>query len=312
MLFFLLFDIIKTGDIMNPFTFKNKRKNNYFEGYYLRLIDQKNGFNKAFIFGVTKYKEDKHAFIQIVDGDLNKMFYHRFDINDFSFKKDIVYIKDNYLSTDSMHLSIKDYELTVNFENTQGLPYKYFSNSAMGIMHLLKMKTYQEVVFMDGSFHAVLKDKIYEGKLYMEKTYGHHFPENWIWIQSNHFSKNVKLSCSIGEASILNIPFKGYIISVIHNDKEYRFTTYNSGKLQIKKSYNNIVEIEATHKKYKIQITARLIRPIKLLGPSDNGNMNLDVYESLNSLVNVKLYHKNKILFETLGSYTGMENMYEN
>lgn len=299
---------------MNPFTFKNKRKHNYFEGYYVRLVDQKNGFNKAFIFGVTKYKEDPHAFIQIVDGDKNKKTYHRFLISDFSFSKDIIYIKDNYLSTDGLYLNIKGYHLTVNFENPKRIPYKYFSNSAMGIMHLLKMKTYQEIVYMDGSFHAVHKTKkeqIYEGKLYMEKTYGHHFPENWIWIQSNHFSKNIQLSCSIGEASFLNINFKGYVISLIHNDIEYRFATYNRGSIKINKTYNNIVEIEATHKKYTIHITARLIRPIKLLGPTHKGQMILDVHESINSLVNVKLMYKKKIVFESLGSYTGMENMYE-
>ncbi len=299
---------------MNPFTFKNKKKHNYFEGYYLRLTDQTSGFNKAFIFGVTKYKKDPHAFIQVVDGDKNKMKYYRFDINDFSYQKDIIYIKDNYLSTDAMNINLKDYQISANFDRVVSLPKKYFSNSAMSVMHLLNMKTYQEVVYVDGSFHATIKgekETFIEGKLYMEKTYGHHFPENWIWIQSNHFSKNVCLSCSIGEASFLGFQFLGYVISITHNNKEYRFATYNKGKLVIKKSYNNILEIEASHKQYKVLITARLIRPIKLLGPTNHGHMTLDVFESINSLVNVKLTHKKKVIFESLGSYTGMENMYE-
>ena len=51
--------------------------------------------------------------------------------------------------------------------------------------------------------------------------------------------------------------------------------------------------------------------PVTLVGPSDDGNMNLEVYESINSVATIRLFRKKVLLFESSGSYIGAENMYK-
>lgn len=297
---------------MNPFTFKKRKSKNYFEGYYIRIIDESKRFNKAFIFGVTYYKEDPHAFIQLVDGDNNSTKYYRFDVSEFSYDKQTVYFKDNHLSLDHIYIKTDDFLIEGNIKNHVKIEKFLGSNSAMSFMHMFPMKTYQEIVYQHAIFEGTYKDhNTYQlnGISYMEKTYGHKFPPDWIWIQSNTFDQDILLSCSIGHTKIFGFKALGYVVSLIHSNKEIRFATYKRGKIYIDRS--NGLTITVSNKKHKLIITAKHIDPITLLGPIDKGEMVREVYESITSEVEIILYENNEPKLKSKGRLVGMENMYE-
>ena len=173
---------------MNTFEFKNKKNKNYFEGWYLRVVDETKNVNFAFIFAVTKDIEDPHAFIQVYDGVALTNKYHRFNIEDFHYLKDTVYIKDNYLSLEKMYLKVEGIEIKIDIQNIVKINKKGKNNSAMSYMAKFPLECFQEVNIIDGQYSGELiidnETKSISGKTYMEKTYGSKFPEKWIWIQS--------------------------------------------------------------------------------------------------------------------------------
>lgn len=303
------------GDKMNPFTMKLKRKSNYFEGYYIRVTDKNKSFNKAFIFGMTSNKKDPHAFMQIVDGDKGKTKYYRYDIGDFYFDKNTIHLPGITLSRDEMYIENNDFTIKGTLSNIIGLPKKFLSNSAMSFLHMFPMKTYQEIVIMNAEFNGVFTEnnteKNIQGISYMEKTYGHFFPRTWAWIQCNQFDKNVLLSSSIGDALIAGVKMKGYVISLIHNNKEYRFATYLKDRLKIIQEIDRVT-INVSNRLHTLQIVAQSNNPITLVGPGLKGEMNMNVYESLTSTVEITLTDKNGLIVSSKGTDVGMENMYEN
>lgn len=297
---------------MNAFGFKNRKKKNYFEGYYIRIIDQNKDFNKAFIFGVTKYKEDPHAFMQVVDGNEQSTKYYRYKIEDFTFTKKDVTLPGIYLSLDEISIKTDDFSIQGKLSRHIVLDRKFGTNSAMSFMYKLPMKTYQEVVYHHATFkgnYTSNQNIILDGISYMEKTYGTHFPSKWIWIQSNQFVEDIYLSCSIGKASFLGIPFLGYVVSLIYQGKEIRFATYT--KSQIKIDVHNSKEVVVTCKssKYRLVIKAKQVNPITLIGPIDKGQMILDVFESITSTLQLELYEKDALLHTSKAINVGMECM---
>lgn len=298
---------------MEIFTYRNKKTYDYFEGWYTRLTDEKNNLHYAIIIGITKESSDPHSFIQIYDGSKLSNKYYRFDIDDFSFSNDIVYIKNNYLSKDTLYIKTKDIEINVVFKHQRYLQ-KRINNSAMSFLAKFPLECYQDIVFMDTVYNGEIthENKLYSstGKGYMEKTYGSNFPRKWIWLQCNHFNKDVSFAFAHGLMPVLKFELKGFFAMLQHNGKEYRFGLYNFSKLKlIEKSDSNLV-FNIKKRRYRIEVSAQILKNCKLVGPSKNGNMNLDVYESINSLMHIRFTKGKKVIFETLGRNVGIENMY--
>lgn len=296
---------------MNTFEYKNKKNKNYFEGWYLRVTDEGKNVNLAFIFAVTKNVDDPHSFIQVYDGIALTSKYYRFDIGDFKFLKETIYIKDNFLSLSSMYLNVGDIEININIENVMNLKKDYKVKSAMSYMSKFPLECFQEVNIIDGHFNGELilknEEKYISGKAYMEKTYGNKFPTNWIWIQSNHFNKEVALIFAYGKIPLLKWKVKGFLSILKFNGKEYRFGSYNLARLKIRKLSDTQVEIILRRRFHKLVINAKMINPVKLIGPRENGEMNLEVYESINSIATLKFYRGRKVIFDTIGRNVGFE-----
>ncbi len=300
---------------MNTFAYKDLKKKNYFEGWYQRITDENNNINYAFMFAITKDEHDPHAFIQVFNGVTNKSKYYRYETSDFYYLNDAVYIKDNFLSPKSMFVRIDDIEISVLFNESQKLKKHYMSNSSMSFLSRFLLECYQEVIVIDGTFSGEIlidgETQNINGKGYLEKTFGSKFPEKWIWIQGNHFNKDVSLTFAHGIIPFLKWKVKGFFTILIYNGKEYRFTSCNFSRMKIKKQLPEQIEIVIKKRRFKLIINAKLIKPVKLVGPSKNGVMNLDVFESINSLATLTFYKGRKIIFDTMGRSIGFENMYD-
>ena len=116
---------------MKKFEYRDLKTNNYFEGWYLRVTDELKNINMAFIFALTKDIDDPHSFIQVYDGIALTNKYYRFEVKDFSFKAQTVFIKDNYLSLEKMHLNIEGFEISISLKTASNIIGKQNIKSAM-------------------------------------------------------------------------------------------------------------------------------------------------------------------------------------
>ena len=91
------------------------------------------------------------------------------------------------------------------------------------------------------------------------------------------------------------------------NGLEYRFASYNLARLKINKISDSKVELILKRGFHKLVLVAEMVNPVKLVGPLENGKMNLDVFESINSVVSLTLYKRKKVIFESKGRNVGFE-----
>ena len=302
---------------MSVFNYENKQDSNYFEGWYLRLTDVNNNLNYAIIFALTKYKEDPHAFIQVLDNTKNKTYYYRFKDDEFKSSNNEIRINDNTISPNYLKLFTDDFDLEVTIDNHTFLQAKKNKKaSAMGFLKNFPLPCFQDVIFLDAIFigEAVIDGKIQQinGKAYMEKTYGNKFPEKWIWVQSNHSLKKASFTLALGIIPVLFLKIKGFFCILNYDGIEYKFAIYNRARIKVTKISINSISITIKKGKYRINLIVDSVNPLELLGPALNGEMNLKVLESVASKMTLKFYKGNHLILDDQTGFVGFENMFFN
>ncbi len=297
--------------MLERFKLQDKKTKNYFEGWYVRVTDITNDFNFAFIFAKTLDETDPHAFIQIVNGTTGKNTYLRFDLNQFTYANETVTISSHSLSANKVIINHTEVKVNITLSDHDALKQK----SAMGILRKMPLECYQEIIYMKAVAKGIVSFKGIKSHLtgtsYMEKTYGNRFPKSWFWLQANHFEKhNLKLSLAGGHVPTLKLRPFGFFAIVHHDDTVYRFATYNMASFKYVKK-DNQVSIRIRRKNMVLMLDIHAHRPIKLVGPIDDGKMMLDVYESLTSTVQLTLKQGQTVLVKDHSSYAGFEWMHE-
>ncbi|MDI6453147.1 tocopherol cyclase family protein [Peloplasma aerotolerans] len=304
-----------------------KKKNRYFEGWYYKLVSKDDLYTLAFIPGVSINEIDPHAFIQVFlsknDPRKTKLSSHylRFDLDAFDYgnKEFWIRIDKNYFSKEKIFIDMKNDKMsiigTLKLSGLTPLKKNMFSPNIMGIFGYLSfMECYHGVISMthqlDGAFK--INDEIISfesSKGYIEKDWGRSFPRSYVWIQSNHF-KNPETSLMFSYADIpfIGFYFKGLIANLIYEGKEYRFATYNFTKVQKEEIKDNYVFYKLIKGKYRLEIEALSTSQIGLASPKD-GMMTDQIKEGLSGHVNVRLYIKNKLIYEDIGKHAGIEVM---
>ncbi len=301
---------------MSLFGYKNKKNKNYFEGWYFRFTNSEENKNYALIFAITKDVNNPHSFIQFYDGVKNEPYYFSYAIEDFRYDedKDIVYIKDNYISKSKVFFSNEEFSITCQSLNHEVLQKYKRHSSAMGYLQNAPLECFQEVIFISAFVRVdirILQEKQnFTGKSYMEKTYGTNFPNKWVWIQSNYSEHRSSLSFSIGLIPVLFFKVKGFFLILHLQGVEYRFATYNNAKINIIKQSAKQHKIIVSRHNLRVEIIAKTQKPIKLIGPSKKGKMDLSVYESINAIASLKMYDDDEMIFEDRFTNVGLELMY--
>ncbi len=294
---------------MNRFGFKDKHSLNYFEGWYTRVTDTSKKMNYAFIFALTYNEEDPHAFIQIFDGTKGDNAYHRFHIEEFFFSDNTVNIGKNILSERLLKVDIKGFQALFRLDNRLNSGRK----SAMGFLRFLPLECYQEVVFMEARAKGTLRKngvtKKLEGQSYMEKTYGRRFPMRWFWLQANHFSDDkLTLSMAGGNMPVFRFSPFGFFVLLVYDNKAYRFSSYNLASLR-KKRTGSHVHIVVQKGFLTLDIDVELGPSTRLEGPGEKARMDLAVYESLNSILQLTLKRRGKVIVRASSAHVGSEWM---
>lgn len=300
-----------------------KKKTNFFEGWFFKLVDKNEKNILAVIPGIyiSKDKSKEHAFIQILDGKSHTSHYLKFNKDEFRFIKNKfhVFIGDSFFSENKIELDIQNEDIKLKgkleFSDLNKWPVTLISPGIMG--------WYSYVPFMECNHGIISLNHKIDGKLfyqnneidftggkgYGEKDWGSSFPSAYIWIQSNHFNnESVSLTASIAKIPWLFSSFRGYIIGLLIDGKLYKFTTYNGAILHCLKIDDDSALFEISDKKYYLKVSVKRTEGGVLHGPYQN-EMTQRVSESLNAKVKVELTDKaaEKIIFKDEGRNSGLD-----
>lgn len=151
------------------------------------------------------------------------------------------------------------------------------------------------------------KIEFYNDIGYIEKDWGCSFPKSYIWCQGNDFKKKeASFMLSVADIPFKIFHFRGLICSLILDNKEYRFATYNGAKLIKYDVGDNSINIILKKGHYYLEIESESNIGRKLSAPV-KGKMEKDILESITALVKVTLKYENEILFSDTSRNCGLE-----
>lgn len=298
----------------------NLNKTSYFEGWYFKHVSANREHVFSFIPGISLAKNNKHAFIQFINGVTGETAYVNYPLSDFRYsEKDFeLRIGDSCFSENGIKLRIDSAELKaagkIEYTHLVKYPSSFFSPGIMG--------WYSFVPFMEckhgiGSVLHRLSGAVKlnaseidfsEGTGYIEKDWGTSFPESWIWLHCNTFDEpDCSFTFSVAKIPWLGSFFIGHICFLYLNGRFYLFATYNKSEITHLRFSKNILQIELQRKNYVLQIRGIQKRSGNLKAPVI-GEMNRMIKESVDSKIEVTLMNKErKTIFSTKGDHAGME-----
>ncbi len=298
------------------------RKKEYFEGWYLKLIDAPRKVVFALIPGVSigKNGEDSHAFIQLIDAVSGKTAYFRYALKEFSADRKCfdVRIGNNHFWDGGAQVDLQNetVRLSANlrFENIEKYPTSLLHPGIMGPFSFVPdMECYHGIVNIR---HTISGTIVYNettldmtgGEGYIEKDWGRSFPQSWIWMQANHFtSQNACFMFSFAQIPWLGSTFPG-LICFLHTDQGfYRFATYNGGKVCSLQREGEQIRATLISPMHTLSFQATYAKGGILRAPK-NGMMLRELEESITAEATVVLSdRKGKVLFRDASNRVGME-----
>jgi len=301
---------------MKTFEYQNQKQRNYFEGWYLRLIDPAQGINRSIIFALTKDALDPHAFLQLFDAKDDACEYIRYPLESFRVDGDSMMIGANAISPTHIRIEEANFACDLKLTNPVTLTPQFGTQSAMGFVSYFPLQTAQEVVYLNASVKGTMRvlDQEYtlDGQNYIEKTYGHRFPPGHIWLQSAHFDVPATyFSFSVGVLPLMGMKVKGWFAVLRHDKDEYRFAIYNLASLSIVKATPTDVELVIKRGRFRLEVQACRSHWVRLVGPTDGARMTQDVLESIDATITLNLYLNDALILNTTGKFAGFENTFE-
>lgn len=311
-----------------------KKKANYFEGWYFKLVSADERTRLAIIPGVFlgPKAEDHHCFVQTLDGVTGRTTYHRYPIEQFwAHKHEFnIHVGPNRFSADEIALQIDDAERriagTLRFIDLTPWPITLAAPGIMGWYALVPfMECYHGVVSLDHAIEGLLAVDgaavdFHGGRGYTEKDWGAAFPRAWIWMQSNHFERpGISLTASVARIPWLRSAFRGFIVGFWYDDLLYRFATYTGALVERLEVTDEAVHwamtgapLEGDKTAHRLEITARRHGPgSDLLHAPVRTGMERRVLESLTATLEVRLVRLDlqgeQVVFEGTGRNAGLE-----
>lgn len=308
--------LIKNPQIFQGEKYLNTNKT-YFEGWYFKITNKNNSI--SFIPGISINKKEKHSFIQIITN--NTSYYIKYNIKEFKYSHTPFYIKiaESYFSKEYINIDIEANDQKLKLKGN--LKFSNNININTNILNPNIMGPFSYIPFMECN-HAILSMKnningtinINSEKLifnnstgYIEKDWGTSFPSSYIWCQGNKFkNQNVSFMLSIATIPFKLLEFLGIICSLIINNDEYRFATYNNTKLIKYQIDNNHLKIILKKRKYYLYLDINYNQGQKLIAPN-KGKMSKEIIETLSSSITITLKKNNKIIFKDTSHHCGLE-----
>lgn len=308
-------------------------KKGSFEGWYFKQNTKSGKYAIAFIPGrATDKNGNSHAFIQInhsFEGNIKHSYYIQFPIEQYRVQWNPleIQIAENRFTLDGIELDIKTAEIEVKtklaFQNQHTFRKNALSPGIMGPFGYLPfLECYHNLYSLS---HSTFGSMMVNGEVidfdagngYVEGDHGTSFPEKWIWFQSNHFQTDVSIFCAIAKVPILPLiakALRGLICVLLIEGKEYRFATYNGGKVdRIDSTFEGDIEIttvELRKGSTQLKMTVLSEHGPELKAPT-NGSMEGIIKENIDARVKVELFQKGALIFSDTGINCGFEKNWE-
>lgn len=290
----------------------------FFEGWYYKIVDATETKAFAFIPGIAMDEHGKQqAFLQVLDGKQLRADYFKFDAKEFSPSpgKFDLSLARNHFTAKSFKIDVSEIKGELHFHKQVPWSSSWFSPGIMGPFTFVPfMQCYHGILSMDHTIQGELNIHgehidFTGGRGYMEKDWGRSFPSSYIWLQTNHFTKqDISIKASVAKIPWLKSSFVGFIAGVWLYDRLIEFTTYNFTKLR--KSYADAerVELIMENRNHSLKILASRTAATGLVSPIQ-GFMDGRIEESMTSVVHVQLYDKRrkKVLLDDRGTNAGLE-----
>ena len=307
--------------IYKPEVFQGKLSGrNYFEGWYFKHVSHDLGNVYSFIPGISLNENDKHAFIQVINGITGESEYISYPLKDFIWDRKILYLKignsvftENYaelnISNDNIQVSGQ-----VKYLNSVNFPSTLFSPGIMGWYSFVPfMECKHGIVSVNHDLSGEIKVNrisidFNEGKGYIEKDWGYSFPEAWLWIQANNFADH-KSSFMF---SLAKIPWRGkffigFICFLYYNKRFYNFATYNNSAISGIIHSDETIEFTLKNHKSVLSVSASK-KTFGILRAPVKGTMSRRIKESVDSVVELNLYDNNKnLIYHDFSNRAGLE-----
>ncbi|HWT26421.1 MAG TPA: tocopherol cyclase family protein, partial [Mobilitalea sp.] len=234
------------------------------------------------------------------------------------------YIKvgENEFTRDRIKLNIETEGLSIHgelsFKHIIELPKTLLRPGIMGpFSYLTFMECYHGVVNIHHDIEGCLNISgrnidFTGGYGYIEKDWGRSFPENWVWLQSNHFGEDdVTVMFSKAKIPFLGSSFEGFLSLLRIKDRVLVFATYTGAKLRKVEIDDHILRIRINNIRFQLELLVLLSEGGRIIAPK-NGRMNREIIESINAVVKVRLSSRGgRILYEGQGTNTGLEIVVE-
>ena len=296
----------------NPKVFQgNLNKKNYFEGWYFKHVSHDLGNVWSFIPGISLTENDPHVFIQVINGITGKAEYLTYDLNEFTWDKNRLYLKigNSVFTEKHIELSIQNENLNITgrlvYSNNINFPTTFLSPGIMGWYSFVPfMECKHGVVSVNHDITGSLlinNDEINfdKGKGYIEKDWGTSFPEAWLWVQANNFKNhNSSLSFSVAKIPWLGKFFIGFIAFLYYENRFLLFSTYNNSEITEINHSAGTIDLVLKNRENQLRIAVLKSTFGELRAPV-SGDMSRRIKESIDSEVNLSLFDKNNNLLYT-------------
>lgn len=298
----------------------NLKGHTYFEGWYHKHVSADRSQAMACIPGVSLFKGNRHSFIQFIDGVTGTTEYFTFPLEEFTWdrRQHLVTIGPNRFSRDGIELDLTSEKLTIQgklqYQDTTPWSGNLISPGIMGWYSWVPfMECYHGVVSMDhgvnGSLTVNGQDMNFDnGRGYIEKDWGSSFPETWIWMQCNSFTRaGTSVMFSVAKIPWMSNFFMGFLAFLYHQGEVYLFATYNNSTLEMVEFTGDLLTITMSNTTHRLTIRAQP-KGTGLLKAPETGGMNRVIKESISSEIELILEtSKGERIIHDRGSRAGLE-----
>lgn len=317
-----LYDLQK---IWHPAWFQgNRKRNNYFEGWYIKCVSKGGDNVMAFIPGISLSREGSHAFVQVINGISGETWYFSYPVESFRFSRKgfAVRIDGNYFSSSGIELDLQSdtdhIAGNLTFSEPQLFPVSIKRPGIMGWYRYAPfMECYHGVVSLDhhtdGILHVNNRTMDFNaGKGYIEKDWGSSMPESWIWMQSNHFGRNkTAFMLSVAKIPWLGKSFPGFLGFFLLDGKRTDFATYLNSEITVKEKTDKHVRLLIKGRDFTLEVKGEKGAAKKQQGALKaprTGNMDRMIHESIDARLSLTMRDRSgNTVFEGSGKHAGLE-----
>ncbi len=283
----------------------------YFEGYYFK--HQTQGRTWAFIPGIHGDGQGKEeAFLQVISDEGSH--YLPFPKEAFALhrKQAAIRLGNNRFGLEGISVDLREQGLDLAGSIAYDHPVALHGNIMGPFRFFPFMECRHGVVSLrhglSGSLAIDGKPLTFDGGLgYIEKDWGHSFPQSYLWTQCNAFeSQKASIMLSIAKIPYLGLRFTGTIASILLGDKQYRLATYYGAKVQRWDALGACI----SQGPYRLEVE-REKAPDHMLSAPQGGAMGRSIRECPSCTAEYRFYKKERPLFEGRTSMASFEYVAE-